>query len=107
MALQHVMDSLPSIYPTQQAELFTKAYILCDSVKTRAASIDVHQVALEAKAWVFEHPYQTGFYVASGVIIVVPGLVAAPALGAAGFTTEGVAGGELACSNLIYLVYRN
>jgi hypothetical protein len=99
MTLQHVIDSLPSIYPAQQADLFAKAYAVCDSVKDKVVSIDVPEAAVQAKEWVVEHPYQTGFYVASGIVIVVPGLVAAPVLGAAGFTAEGVAGGELARVN--------
>ncbi len=104
MALKHIKDSLPSINRERQAELLTKAYAVCASAKDKASGIDVPQVALQAKDWVVKHPIKTGCYVTSGVIIVVPGLVAAPALGVAGFTAEGIAGGELACVNQNYHV---
>ena len=95
MALKRVKDSLPAINRERSAEVLAKAYGACASVKDKAASIDVPQVASAAKDWMAEHPYRTGFYVASGVLLVVPGLATAPALGLAGFSAQGVAGGRL------------
>ncbi len=103
MALKRVKDNLPWINPEQQRELLTKINGVCVSAKDKAANIDVPQLVSEAKDWVVEHPYKTGFYVTSGVVFIVPGLVAAPALGAAGFTAEGIAGGKFASVNQVDL----
>ena len=94
MALTRMKDNLPSISHEQSIELLNKAHRMCITAKDKVASIDVPQVASKAKEWVIEHPYKTGFYVTSGVLIVAPGLVTAPALGLAGFTAEGVASGR-------------
>lgn len=95
MALQLLTNNLASIYPAQHAGLFAQAYAVYDSVESKVVSIDVSKAAGQAKEWVVEHPYQTGLYVAGGVVIAVPDLVVVPVLGAAGFTAKGVAGGEL------------
>ena len=93
MAFIRVKDNLPSISHDQPIELLNKAYRLCASAKDKASSIDVPQLVSDAKEWGVEHPYQTGFYVASGVLMAAPGLATVPVLGLAGFTAEGVAGG--------------
>ncbi|KAK7540670.1 uncharacterized protein J3D65DRAFT_600782 [Phyllosticta citribraziliensis] len=47
------------------------------------------QIPQRIRTWVEQHPWQTAFYVACGVVFVVPTLAYGPALGMMGFSAAG------------------
>lgn len=51
----------------------------------------------KTKDWIRDHPTQTAFYVAQGIVIVAPTPVTAPLIGAAGLATAGPAAGKSLC----------
>ena len=53
--------------------------------------IEQSKLPNDIKEWIVKNPGQSTFLVISGMVIVVPSLVTAPALLAAGFTPAGVA----------------
>ena len=64
-----------------------------NSAQSKISSIHPKQLARDTATWVHDHPYQTAFYGSTGLVVAVPAIVAAPALGAAGFGAGGVVGG--------------
>lgn len=67
--------------------------------KATSSNVDIPQLTTEAIKWMAEHPGWAIYYAANGVVFLAPGLVAAPALGAAGFTAKGIAAGKFASMN--------
>lgn len=65
-----------------------------EAMKAGVTNIDLKQSAATAKDWAIEHPYQASFHVASGVVLLAPGVVTMPILGAVGFGATGVTAGE-------------
>ncbi|KAK8229751.1 hypothetical protein HDK77DRAFT_430647 [Phyllosticta capitalensis] len=61
-------------------------------------SIKWDQIPKKVRAWVEQHPWQTAFYVACGVVFIVPALAYGPALGMLGFSAAGPVAGSLAAS---------
>ncbi|KAL8818111.1 MAG: hypothetical protein Q9223_003187 [Gallowayella weberi] len=53
----------------------------------------------KAKAWIAAHPYQTAFQVSMLLLTLGPGLLAGPALGAAGFSSSGLVSGSAAAAH--------
>ena len=57
------------------------------------SSFNPKKLARHTGTWVHDHPYQSAFIGTTCLVVAVPALVAAPALGAAGFGSLGVVGG--------------
>ena len=66
------------------------------SASEKVAAIDWEELPQHIQDWIKEHPYQTAFYVANGVVFLAPGLVTAPFLGVLGFSTTGPVAGTAA-----------
>jgi len=75
-------------------DMHTLASTGFEATKAGVANIDLKQTAATAKDWAIEHPYQASFHVASGVVLLAPGIVTMPILGAVGFGATGVTAGE-------------
>lgn len=84
------MDSMRSAFVGTQ-QFFHNAG---SSARDRVAGVEWDQAPKHIQDYITEHPYQTTFYVASGVVVAAPFVVAGPLLGAAGFTAAGPAAGE-------------
>ncbi|KAL8793399.1 MAG: hypothetical protein Q9195_003985 [Heterodermia aff. obscurata] len=79
----------------------TKASVstMFNNAQSKLSSIDPKQAARDTGTWIHDHPYQSAFYGTTGLIVAVPALVAAPALGAAGFGANGVVIGSAAAAS--------
>jgi hypothetical protein len=64
------------------------------STVDRAYEIDYAELPQEVKTWITEHPYQTIFHVANGIVFFYPGLVTGPVLWTLGWTSTGPRGGK-------------
>ena len=64
-----------------------------NNAQSKFSSIDLKQLARDTGIWVHDHPYQSAFIGTTCLVVAVPALVAAPALGAAGFGAGGVVAG--------------
>ncbi|KAL8670056.1 MAG: hypothetical protein Q9168_005389 [Polycauliona sp. 1 TL-2023] len=60
--------------------------------------VDSAQFAKKVASWMAAHPYQTALQLGSGILFFGPGLLAVPALGAAGFGSTGIVSGSIAAS---------
>ena len=72
-----------------------------NDVKQAICTIKLADLPSDVQAWIAEHPYQTAFYVANGVVFIFPGLVTAPILQALGFSSKGIRVGKKATSKLL------
>ncbi|KAL8836209.1 MAG: hypothetical protein Q9176_006470 [Flavoplaca citrina] len=55
--------------------------------------VDYPKYAKKVISWPAAHPYQTAWHAGMGILMIGPGLLAGPALSAAGFTSNGIAAG--------------
>jgi hypothetical protein len=85
--------NLETLMPASQFGAFIEAAAQAVTVMD-AAKVIVDEAAQFAS----DHPWQTAAMVGGIAIVAAPGLVAAPALGAAGFTSNGVAAGSVAAA---------
>ncbi|KAL8828176.1 MAG: hypothetical protein Q9170_006717, partial [Blastenia crenularia] len=66
---------------------------------THIKTIDYAHTAVNVKKYMQAHPYQAAFHISSLVLLAAPGLLAAPALGIAGFGGGGVVAGSAAAAH--------
>ena len=59
----------------------------------RVKKVDYPKYAKKVISWPAAHPYQTAWHAGMGILMIGPGLLAGPALSAAGFTSNGIAAG--------------
>ncbi|MCJ1434376.1 hypothetical protein MMC27_003744 [Xylographa pallens] len=93
LATQHGSQSLQSMKERLAAVEYDK---LPDVLKNAKEQIVAIEYCTEIKDWIQEHPYQTAFYVANGIVFIAPGLVTSPLLGLLGFGSLGPKAGSAA-----------
>ncbi|MCJ1397288.1 hypothetical protein MMC11_000480 [Xylographa trunciseda] len=86
LATQHGAEILESMKERLAAVEYDKLPDLFKEAKESIVGIDYSE---EIKGWIQEHPYQTAFYVANGIVFISPGLVTTPLLGLMGFGSLG------------------
>lgn len=64
------------------------------STVDRAYEINYAELPKEVKTWITEHPYQTTFYIANGIVFFYPGLITGPVLWSLGWTSIGPRAGK-------------
>ena len=82
-----------------QPTLLAKTQRAYTSIKDKIGDVNVSRFAADTEKWMVDHPYKTGYYIASRILSVVPGLVTVPALRIAGFTAEDIADGRAPLSS--------
>ncbi|KAG7006873.1 hypothetical protein G7Y79_00012g032090 [Physcia stellaris] len=65
---------------------------MSNKAQSTISSFNPKKLARDTGTWVHDHPYQSAFIGTTCLVVAVPALVAAPALGAAGFGSLGVVG---------------
>lgn len=63
--------------------------------QSKAAKLDLTQVASDIGSWIKHHPWKAAFYAASALSFFAPEILSIPALEALGFSLGGVRAGEL------------
>lgn len=73
------------------------------STADKAYEIYYTDLPKEVKTWIIEHPYQTTFHIANGIVFFYPSLVTGPVFWSLGWTSAGPRAGKQT-STLPYLV---
>ena len=64
------------------------------SAVNKVYEINYAELPNEVKTWITEHPYQTTFHIANGIVFFYPGLVTGPVLWSLGWTSTGPRAGK-------------
>jgi hypothetical protein len=64
------------------------------STVDKAYEINYAELPKQVQTWIAEHPYQTTFHVANGIVFFYPGLLTGPVLWSVGWTTAGPRAGK-------------
>ena len=75
-------------------DLTTAAATAFNDIKRSIYAINLSDLPRAVQDWIVKHPYQTAFYVASGIVFLFPGIVTGPILHVLGFTPEGIRFGK-------------
>ncbi len=73
----------------------TNLGIAVSAAKKNVLGIKEAELPGEIAQWIRDHPGQTAFIIAAGIVFFAPDLITAPVLASLGFTAGGVAAGEL------------
>lgn len=65
-----------------------------EAAKERVVAVSSDELPNDVKEYIIAHPYQTSFYVASGVVFSYPALLSGPLLAAFGWTSVGPRAGK-------------